>query len=129
MGTVLTMNEVEVGHRWEPITDLTDSDLATASEELPALARMWQNVRGELDPGQVHDFNERLKREWAIETGIIERLYILDRGTAQLLIEQGIDASLIASDATAASSAVPSEHRHLPAAVRWTLRLAAMRSA
>ena len=100
MDTVLRMDEVEVGHRWEPITDLTDADRAGASEELPALARTWEKVRGTLDPRQVDDFNERLKREWAIETGIIERLYTLDRGTTRLLIEHGIDAALIASDAT-----------------------------
>ena len=100
MDTVLRMDEAEIGHRWEPITDLTDADRAAASEELPPLARMWQNIRGALDPMQVHDFNERLKREWAIETGVIERLYTLDHGTTQLLIEQGIDASLIASGAT-----------------------------
>lgn len=94
------MEEVEVGHRWEPITDLSDADRSAASEELPPLARMWQNIRGKLDPAQIHDFNDRLKREWAIETGIIERLYTLDQGTTQLLIEQGIDASLIASNAT-----------------------------
>ena len=40
---------------------------------------------------------ERLKREWAIETGLIERLYTLDRGVTQLLIERGIDAALIPS--------------------------------
>ena len=100
MGTVQTMDEVEVGHRWEPLTDLTDDDRAAASEELPALARTWDQVRGTLDPRQVDDFNERLKREWAIETGIIERLYTLDRGTTRLLIEHGIDAALIASDST-----------------------------
>ena len=100
MGTVLRVNEIEIGHRWAPITDLTEADLAAASEELPPLARMWQNIRDELDPVQVHDFNERLKREWAIETGIIERLYTLDHGTTQLLIEKGIDAALIASNAT-----------------------------
>ena len=94
------MDGIEVGYRWAPITDLTETDLAAASEELPALAQMWQNIRGELGPAEVTDYNERLKREWAIETGIIERLYTLDRGTTQLLIEQGIDASLIASDAT-----------------------------
>ena len=100
VGTVLRMDEVDAGHRWGPISDLTDADHAAASEELPPLARMWQNIRGELDPIQVQDFNDRLKREWAIETGIIERLYTLDQGTTQLLIEQGIDASLIASNAT-----------------------------
>ena len=100
MGTVLRMDEAEIGHRWEPITDVTEVDRVAASEELPPLARMWQSIRSEFDPVQVDDFNERLKREWAIETGVIERLYTLDRGTTQLLIEQGIDASLIASDAT-----------------------------
>jgi Fic family protein len=94
------MDEIEVGHRWTPIANLAEADHAAASEELPALARMWQNIRSELDPAQVQDFNERLKREWAIETGIIERLYTLDQGTTQLLIEQGIDASLIANNAT-----------------------------
>ncbi|MCE2511353.1 MAG: Fic family protein [Acidimicrobiia bacterium] len=94
------MDEVEVGHRWAPIADLTDDDRAVASEELPALARTWAQVRQTLDPQQVDEFNERLKREWAIETGIIERLYSLDRGTTEVLIKHGIDASLIASDAT-----------------------------
>ena len=97
---VLSMEDIEVGHWWAQITDLTDDDRASASEELPALARTWEQVRGTLDPRQVDDFNERLKREWAIETGIIERLYSLDRGTTKVLIKQGIDASLIASDAT-----------------------------
>ena len=94
------MDDPSVGHRWAPITDLTETDRAAASEELPALADTWAQVRGTLDPRQVDDFNERLKREWAIETGIIERLYTLDQGTTQLLIEQGIDASLIASGST-----------------------------
>ena len=100
VGTLLRMDEPEVDHQWAPITDLTETDRAAASEELPPLARIWQNIQGALDPMQVRDFNERLKREWAIETGIIERLYTLDHGTTQLLIEQGIDASLIASNAT-----------------------------
>ncbi len=39
---------------------------------------------------------KKLQREWAIETGIIERLYSWDRGVTEILIEHGIDASLIA---------------------------------
>ena len=50
MGTVLRMDEAEIGHRWEPIIDLTEADRAAASEELPPLARMWQSIRGEFDP-------------------------------------------------------------------------------
>ena len=98
MDTVLRMDEVEVGHRWEPITDLTDADRAAASDELPALLRTWEEVRKELPDHLVTAFNERLRREWAIETGVIERLYTLDDGTTRLLIEQGIDASLIPHD-------------------------------
>ncbi len=36
-----------------------------------------------------------MQREWAIETGIIERLYTWDRGVTEVLIEQGIDSSII----------------------------------
>ncbi len=94
------MSNEPVGHHWEPITDLTEADLAAASQELTALQLTWEDVRDQLDHVQVDRFNERLKREWAIETGIVERIYTLDHGTTQLLIEQGIDASLIANDAS-----------------------------
>jgi Fic family protein len=36
------------------------------------------------------EFMERLKREHAIETGVVERLYDLDRGVTHTLIEKGI---------------------------------------
>ena len=85
-------------HQWAPITDLSDNDLSTASDELPTHMSVWGEARGELSHEQVEEFNERLNREWAIETGIIERIYTLDEGTTRLLIEQGIDASLIAHD-------------------------------
>jgi Fic family protein len=48
----------------------------------------------------VSAFTERLIREYAIEGGIIERAYTLDRGITQLLIDRGIDASLIPHSAT-----------------------------
>ncbi|MGH3791732.1 MAG: Fic family protein, partial [Pseudonocardiaceae bacterium] len=62
---------------------------------------MWREERETLSSKQdLKRFNEKLQREWAIETGIIEQLYSLDRGIAQLLIERGIDASLIPFEAT-----------------------------
>lgn len=94
------MSSQAVSHSWSPITGLTEADLLAASDELPALVATWLEERERLDPAQVEQFNERLQREWAIETGIIERIYSLDRGTTQLLIEQGIDASLIGHDET-----------------------------
>src|SRR5262249_15306020 len=88
-------------HPWAPLTDLTPEDRASRSEELPLLAEVWKEEYRSL-PGDrsIQAFNERLQREWAIETGIIERIYTLDRGITQLLIERGIDACLIPNDAT-----------------------------
>jgi Fic family protein len=86
---------------WTPITDLTGEDLSARSEELRLLAEVWREEYQSLATDRaVRTFNERLQREWAIETGIIERLYSLDRGVTQLLIERGIDVSLIPNDAT-----------------------------
>ncbi|MEM9423843.1 MAG: Fic family protein [Spirochaetota bacterium] len=45
--------------------------------------------------GLAAEFHERLLRRNAMETGQIEGLYDLDRGTTETLIEQGISAALI----------------------------------
>lgn len=90
-----------IHHRWRPLADFSADDEAAASDELPALAAVWEEQRTRLgDERALADFNARLAREWAIETGLIERIYTLDRGTTQLLIEQGIDASLITHGST-----------------------------
>lgn len=89
-----------IAHHWAPVSDLADRDRQAASAELPALARTWEDVRQQLDRVHLDRFNERLVREWAIETGIVERIYTLAQSTTQQLIEQGIDSSLIAHDAS-----------------------------
>ncbi|MDT8398296.1 MAG: Fic family protein [Pseudomonadales bacterium] len=67
-----------------------------ASSELAALGELWKEKKGELEnSGEYRNFIKRMQREWAIETGIIERLYTWDRGVTETLIEQGIDSSLI----------------------------------
>lgn len=64
--------------------------------ELRALASVWQEKKEQLeDDGAYKEFIKKLQREWAIETGIIERLYTWDRGVTEVLIEQGIESSLI----------------------------------
>lgn len=90
-----------IGHLWEPIADLPPDWQGIASRELRALSAVWEEQWGSLRGDEaLHRFNERLQRQWAIETGIIERIYTLDRGVTTLLIERGIDASLIPHDAT-----------------------------
>ena len=65
--------------------------------ELRALSSVWQERRAALEEdGAYKEFIKKLKREWAIETGIIERLYTWDRGVTEVLIEQGIESSIIA---------------------------------
>lgn len=64
--------------------------------ELHALSSVWQEKKAGLEEnGAYIQFIKKLQREWAIETGIIERLYTWDRGVTEILIEQGIEASII----------------------------------
>ena len=84
-----------MGHVWAPIEDC-DSQDKLAHRELAALALVWRDQRQRLADQQAYvEFEQQLKREWAIETGLIERLYSFDRGVTQLLIEHGIRAALI----------------------------------
>lgn len=68
-----------------------------AFPELRALTSVWHERKVALEEdGAYKEFIKRLQREWAIETGIIERLYTWDRGVTEVLIEQGIESSIIA---------------------------------
>ena len=68
---------------------------------MDSLLRVWRNQKKDLAEREVLDeFDRRLRREWAIETGIIEDVYTLDRGVTRTLIERGIDAAYIPHDAT-----------------------------
>lgn len=86
---------------WQPIEDLPLTWQSLASSELPPLVTVWNEQADRLrQSGEFQNFNEKLRREIAIETGIIERLYTIDRGTTRLLIEQGINEALIPHGAT-----------------------------
>ena len=45
-------------------------------------------------------FLTKLRRQWAIETGVLERLYSLSDGLTKSLIEKGFDAALITHEDT-----------------------------
>ena len=83
-------------HKWQPVTDLPGGPNLLTDGELGALSGVWSRQKEELTAaGTLDEFEQRLRREWSIETGIIENVYTLDRGVTQTLIEKGIDASLI----------------------------------
>ena len=76
---------------------LPDTWRELAQPELRSLTQVWLERKSTLEQSSgLEEFVRRLRREWAIETGIIERLYTWDRGVTEVLIEQGIEASLIA---------------------------------
>jgi hypothetical protein len=86
---------------WQPIEDLPSNWQEFASTELPPLVTVWKEQVNRLrQSGEFQTFNEQLRREIAIETGIIERLYTIDRGITRLLIEQGINEALIPHGST-----------------------------
>lgn len=72
------------GYTWKPIEDLDENWQALSSSELQSLASIWQEQSVRLEQGDaLRNFNEKLGREWAIETGIIENLYTIERGITQ----------------------------------------------
>ena len=83
-----------MAHEWHPIEDLADFG-ESIHDEMRYLAEVWREQKPNLDPEQMRVFNQKLNREWAIETGLIERAYDLDRGTTRSLIERGISEQLI----------------------------------
>ena len=90
-----------ISYKWQPIEDLPENLAGLEDLELDRLHRNWQKQReGLTDTTALTEFNARLGREWSIETGIIEGIYTLDRGTTQTLVERGISSSYIAHDAT-----------------------------
>ncbi len=85
------------GIPWKPIEDLPCNWQTLGLSEIRSLAEIWAEQRDRLSESkELKEFNQRLQREWAIETGILEHLYTLDRGTTQLLIKEGLRADLIA---------------------------------
>lgn len=80
------------------ITDIPGNIDELTTPELSALSKAWRERKSDLEhSGEYREFIKKLQREWAIETGIIERLYNWERGVTEVLIEQGIESAVIAS--------------------------------
>jgi len=78
------------GYSWHPIEDFEADPNSLTDGEMESL---WSRQKSELTELQTLDeFSKRLRREWSIETGVIEKAYTLDRSGTRTLIERGIDA-------------------------------------
>ena len=92
------MVETPHKHIW-PKTGIADLDSGAhelGASEIRGIRAVWQDRRRRLEgTSALRDFVDRLVREWAIETGIIENLYDIDHGVTQTLIEGGFRADII----------------------------------
>ena len=98
------MNDARHHTIWSPETGITDlqadPNLLSASD-IPGIRAVWTDQRQRLrGTAQLSVFTEQLSREWAIETGIIENLYDIERGVTQTLIEHGFQAELLGHGST-----------------------------
>ncbi len=90
-------------YHWEPITPLSQEDQGIDLGDIDSLKSAWLETKGKLaesSAGNLKNFEERLARQWSIETGILERIYKLDRGTTQVLVEMGFVADLVERSST-----------------------------
>lgn len=89
---------------WDPnsgIADLPDDWRKLAASEISSMQKIWTEQRERLKgTKQLAEFSERLSREWAIETGILEDLYDIDRGVTHTLIEHGFRAEILTHGST-----------------------------
>ncbi len=98
-----------IAHKWEPIQDLPEKWKDLCRPDLHAVHRQWVAERKLIkDEGKLRQFQEELELLWAIETGLIERLYRFDRGITVQILEAGLEAlgqhhasGLIGADAEA----------------------------
>ena len=98
-----------VAHEWRRITDLPENWRDLCRRDLHAVHRQWVADRAVLRNGaKLRKFEEALAVRWAVETGIIERLYAIDRGVTVQIAQAGMEAlgqfharGLISADARA----------------------------
>jgi Fic family protein len=98
------MNEINTHPIWNPtsgITDLKCDPHDLSASEIPGIKAVWSDQRKRLNgTAQLSDFTEKLSRECAIETGVVENLYEIERGVTQTLIERGFQAELLTHGST-----------------------------
>lgn len=90
-------------YKWEQITALSDDDRAIDLAAMTPLYDTWRTAKAKLQkssPTNLKAFADRLVRRMSIETGILERLYDLDRGTTEALVTNGFAEELVSRSST-----------------------------
>ena len=90
-------------YTWKPIEPLSDDDREIDLASMHSLYGSWRAFKDRLQDsseGSFRDFNQRLVRRLSVETGILERLYDLDRGTTEALIATGFVEEIVSRSST-----------------------------
>ena len=96
-------NSSKISHKWKPIEPIEPDNQTYDFREIDSLQRQWLNIKRQVEsstPDAYKAFTDRLTRRWAIETGIIEGIYDLDRGVTETLVREGIAADYIERSST-----------------------------
>jgi len=92
-----------VDYTWNPIEPLSDLEKQIDLAATHSIYETWRTSKDRLQqssPSGLKEFNRRLIRRLSIETGILERLYDLDRGTTEALVTQGFVEDLVSRSST-----------------------------
>ena len=90
-------------YEWKPIESLSDRDRQIDLAAIRPLYETWRASQERLrqsSPASLKEFTQRLVRRLSIETGILERLYDLDRGTTEALVAHGFVEDLVSRSST-----------------------------
>jgi hypothetical protein len=90
-------------YSWKPIEPLSDKDRAIDLAAMRPLYESWQTSKARLkvsSESSLREFNQRLVRRLSVETGILERLYDLDRATAEALVAAGFREDIVLRSST-----------------------------
>ena len=92
------MKEIKL---WKPVSFNEQTWGCADTTEFDRIAPSWKEYRAKLseDEGELKRYNDRLKYEHAVETGVVERLYIFDdesiRGITETMIKDGIKSNFL----------------------------------
>jgi len=90
-------------YRWKPIEPLSDEERRIDLAAMRPLYESWRASKARLEESsqaQLAEFNRRLVRRLSVETGILERIYDLDRGTTEALVAHGFAEDLVSHSST-----------------------------
>jgi Fic family protein len=90
-------------YEWRPIEPLSDADRKIDLGAMGPIYETWNTSKENLrnsSPASLKEFTQRLIRRMSIETGILERLYDLDRGTTEALVTHGFVEELVSRTST-----------------------------